>query len=86
MKILFPALLLALICGCSSGPQVPVSTPVINIACTWSIMDGGTCTECICMIDRSSALSKPVTTGNEIPNAQVEIHTDTDVEPSDDTE
>lgn len=51
--------------GCASGPQLPIATPVLNIAITYNAApDGGTITDCDVMIDRSGAEASQRTTGN----------------------
>lgn len=67
--------------GCSSGPQTPFTTPVVNVTCSWSgsacqrlVVDGGPTASrdltlgsaCDCLIDRSAAEATPTTTGNEV--------------------
>lgn len=59
--------------GCSVGPQVPNTVPVVNVACTWNTSDGGTCTHCQCRIDRSQAEAKPTTTGNRVEGIELRV-------------
>lgn len=65
--------------ACSSGPQLPVTTTPMSISCTWNCGDGGTCEDCDCMIDRSSADSTAETTGNRARDVSVSPTLDTNV-------
>lgn len=69
------ALLLLLLGGCASGPQLPIGVPVVNISCTWNLQDGGTADDCDCLIDRSSADSAQQTHGVQTGPVDVSPHT-----------
>lgn len=71
------ALILALavaasMCGCSSGPQLPIVTTPISISCTWNGMDGGAIEDCDCLVDRSSAQAEGNPVGNVVRDVRVD--------------
>lgn len=67
--------------GCSTGPQLPVTTPVVNVSCTWSVSDASLLEDNDCLIDRSSAEAEAETTGNEVDDVQVSPDVDLSVTP-----
>jgi hypothetical protein len=73
------SVLAATCAGCSTGPQLPVVTTPINIACTWTNADGGVIEDNDCLIDRSSAASAAETTGNEIRDNTISPEVNADV-------
>ncbi len=67
-------IVVVLLAGCSVGPQIPNTVPVVNVTCNIRATDGG-CTAdgaCTCHIDRSWAEAKPLTTGNRIDEANID--------------
>lgn len=61
--------------SCSTGPQLPVTTPVLHISCTWNLQDGGTAEDCDCLVDRSASSAEAQTTGNETGPVEVSPRT-----------
>lgn len=67
--------------GCSTGPQLPVTTPVVNVSCTWNAGDVSLLEDNDCLIDRSSAEADAQTTGMEVEDVTVSPETSLDVTP-----
>lgn len=70
--------------GCSSGPQLPITTPVVNVSCTWQVNPAGDAavelSDNDCLIDRSSSEAEAHTTGNETTTG--DISPEIDVSPT----
>lgn len=47
--------------GCSSGPQLPITTPVVNVSCQW---EGNACTRVVRADDGGVAPSRDLTLGS----------------------
>lgn len=60
--------------GCSTGPQLPVTTPVVNVSCTWNA-ELARVEDNDCLIDRASAEGRSRTTGNETGDVSVSPET-----------
>ena len=58
--------------GCSAGPQFVTPTTPITITVQLHAIDGGSLEDCDVLIDRSSAESRPQTTGNDNRGARVD--------------
>lgn len=59
------ALLALFLSSCSLGPALPLGVPVVNVNCTWNVMDGGRCNRCVCHVTNPTATSTPGTRGIE---------------------
>jgi len=57
--------------GCSSGPQLPISTVPQNITITFTATDGGMIEDCDVMLDRSGAGSQQDTLGNRTTTGDI---------------